>query len=45
MCGTPQDAIFSFNKRNIHNTRYERDDSTIGKYLEELAVKAKETCD
>lgn len=45
MCGEPTDAILSFSRQDITNDSRERNDQTLGKYLEELSETARVKCD
>ena len=44
MCGEPKDAILSFSRQDIKDDGTERNDQTLGKYLEELAETARVKC-
>lgn len=45
MCGIPRDSILYFSRQNIKDaTKKERNDQTLGRYLEELADTAKLKC-
>ena len=45
MCGNPKDAILTFSRQDIANGSTERNDQTLGKYLEELTENPWTKCD